>query len=84
MSKYKLSFANVSQRHRKMARSSKASFTIRKKCPYSEIFWSVFSPNAENTDQNNSEYGHFARSVNCSLNATHRAAKPKSTFSQDL
>ena len=49
------------------------------KCPYSELFWSVFShiwteyveilrisPYSvrlrENTDQNNSEYGHFLRS----------------------
>ena len=53
--------------------------TLRKKCPYSELFWSVFfrirteyveilhnSPYSarmrENTDQNNSEYGHFSRS----------------------
>ena len=51
-----------------------------KKCPFSELFWSVFShiwteyaeilrtsPYSvrmrENTDQNNSEYGHFSRSV---------------------
>ena len=27
--------------------------------PYSELFWSAFSPNA---GQNNSEYGHFLRS----------------------
>ena len=49
-------------------------------CPYSELFWSVFSriwteyreirsisPYSvqiwENADQNNSEYGHFSRSV---------------------
>ena len=54
--------------------------TLRKKCSYSESFWSVFSrirteygkilciyPYSvqmwENTDQNNSEYGHFLRSV---------------------
>ena len=61
--------------------------TLRKKCPYSELFWSTFSrirtqyrqiklsiysvyteylsafsPNAENTDQNNSKYGHFSHS----------------------
>ena len=53
---------------------------MRKKCPYSELFWSVFylirteygeirsiSPYSvkmrENVDQNNSEYGHFLRSV---------------------
>ena len=55
---------------------------MRKKCPYSELFWSVFSRirteygemrsispysvrMGENTDQNNSEYGHFLRSVKC-------------------
>ena len=49
-------------------------------CPYSELFWSVFSRISteyreirsispysvqiwENADQNNSEYGHFSRSV---------------------
>ena len=54
--------------------------TMHEKCPYSELFWSVFfcvwseceeifriSPYSvimwENTDQNNSEYGHFLRSV---------------------
>ena len=54
--------------------------TLRDKCPYSELFWSVFScirteygeilhispypvRMRENTDQNNSEYGHFLRSV---------------------
>ena len=36
---------------------------LRKECPYSELFWSVLSPNARNTDQNNSEYGHLLRSV---------------------
>ena len=37
--------------------------SLREKCPYSELFWSVFSRmwNAGNTDQNNSEYGHFLR-----------------------
>ena len=45
---------------------------MRKKSPYSELFWSAFfphfpafGPNAEkcgkNMDQNNSEYGHFLR-----------------------
>ena len=46
--------------------------TLREKCPYLELFWSVFSfiprllrisPYSvrmrENTDQNNSEYRHF-------------------------
>ena len=38
---------------------------MRKKCPYSELFWSGFSRiwTRENADQNNSEYGHFSRSV---------------------
>ena len=51
---------------------------LRKKCPYSELFWSafsriglntesVFSLNArkcgKNADQNNSEYGHFLRNL---------------------
>ena len=52
--------------------------TLREKCAYSELFWStffciqteygenlsVFSPNAENTDQKSTEYGHFSRSGN--------------------
>ena len=54
--------------------------SLHKKCPYLELFWSVFShiwteygeirsisPYSarmrESTDQNNSEYGHFLRSV---------------------
>ena len=48
--------------------------TLRKKCPYSKLFWAaffphfpVFNPNAgkygKNADQNNSEYAHFLRSV---------------------
>ena len=48
---------------------------LRKKCPYSELFWLVFpafgdtniSPYSvrmrENTDQNKSEYGHFLGSI---------------------
>ena len=56
------------------------SITLRKKCPYSKLFWSVFSrirteyreirsispysvQMRENTDQNNSNYGHFSCSV---------------------
>ena len=56
------------------------SFSLHKKCPYSEFFWSVFShiwneygkirsislysvQMRENTDQKNSEHGHFSRSV---------------------
>ena len=38
------------------------TYALREKCPYSEFFWSVFSPNAGNTIQKNSEYGHFSRS----------------------
>ena len=40
---------------------------LREKYPYSELFWSVrsISPHSvlmrENTNQNNSEYGHFLR-----------------------
>ena len=54
--------------------------SLLKKCPYSELFWSVFSRirteygeirsvslysvrMRKNTDQNNSEYGHFSGSV---------------------
>ena len=56
-----------------------ATYTMRKKCPYSEFFWSIYSgirteygeilrisPYSvrmpENTDEKNSEYGHFSRS----------------------
>ena len=56
------------------------NITLRKKCPYSELFWFVFfriqteygeirsiSPYSvqmrENADHNNSECGHFSRSV---------------------
>ena len=46
------------------------NYSLRKKWPYSELFWSVFSRIGteysvrirENTDQNNSKYGHFSRS----------------------
>ena len=54
--------------------------TLCEKCPYSELFWSVFSHiwteygeihhispfsvrMRENTNQKNSEYGHFSRIV---------------------
>ena len=49
--------------------------TLRKKSPHSELFWSAFSRirteygeiNAvrmqENVEQNNSEHGHFSRSL---------------------
>ena len=33
-------------------------WSLREKCPYSELFWSVFS----RIRTNNSEYGHFLRS----------------------
>ena len=49
-----------------------ARCSLRKKCPYSELFWSVFSgirteygeirSMLENTVQNNFEYEHFSRS----------------------
>ena len=35
-------------------------FAMRKKCPHSGLFWSAFGLN---TDQNNSEYRQFSRSV---------------------
>ena len=71
----------------------------REKCPYSELFWSVFSrirteygeilrmsPYSvrmrENTDQNNSENGHFLRSVRLGLSHL-REHKFKYSF-QDL
>ena len=45
--------------------------TLREKCPYLEFFWTVFSRiwteyggiRRENSDQKNSEYGHFLRNV---------------------
>ena len=45
------------------------NFTLRKKCLYSELFWSAFSRIRTkyelnlNADQSNSEYRHFSRSV---------------------
>ena len=49
--------------------------SLRKKCPYSEFFWSVFyhirteygqilrrDQMQKNTDRKNSKYGHFSRS----------------------
>ena len=49
------------------------SLALREECPYSEFFWSVFSrigteygemPSVQrNTDQKNSEHGHFSESV---------------------
>ena len=58
------------------------SFLHCVRCPYSEIFWSVFSRiqteygashsvrMRENTDQENSEYGHSSRSVSVNLQST--------------
>ena len=46
-------------------------YSLPKKCPYSELFWSAFSRigteyeqirSNENADQNNSKYEHFPRS----------------------
>ena len=37
---------------------------MRKKCPYSELLWSAFVRMRKDTDQDNSEYGHFLDSVN--------------------
>ena len=39
---------------------------LRKMCPYSNLFWSIFSlirTVPEYTDQNNSKYGHILRSM---------------------
>ena len=61
--------------HEYVKRSFKKwKMALRKKCPYSEFFCSVFScirteygeiqsECGKNTDQKNSEYGHFWRSV---------------------
>ena len=42
------------------------TISLRKKCPYSELFWSASVPYSvqmrENADQNNSNYEHFLRS----------------------
>ena len=65
---------------------------LRKKCPYSELFWSVFSrirteygeirsislysvQIRENADQNNSDYGHFSRSVSQSVQKRQKVGK---------
>ena len=34
-------------------------YALREKCPHSELFWSVFSPNGGKYGPDNSEYGHF-------------------------
>ena len=38
--------------------------TLRKKCPNTKFFWSVFNQNRENPDQKNSVFKHFSRSEN--------------------
>ena len=65
---------------------------LRKKYPYSELFWSVFSrirteygeirsislysvQIRENADQNNSDYGHFSRSVSQSVQKRQKVGK---------
>ena len=52
------------------------TIALRKKCLFSELFWSVFSRISpysvrmrENADQNNSEYGQFPHSVARNVNA---------------
>ena len=70
-----LSFLSTNQSSLASAYFQKFILTLRKKCPYSELFWPPFSHiwNAflririspysvqiqDNEDQNNSEYGHF-------------------------
>ena len=65
----------ASQEERLSLLESNQQMSLREKCPYSELFWSVsqyfilvrISPYSvrmrENTDQNYSEYGYFSRSV---------------------
>ena len=43
--------------------TKKLYFSLRKKCPYSELFCLYSVRLQENKDQNNSEYGHLLRSV---------------------
>ena len=62
--------------------SYSSTYALRKKCPYSELFWSAFSrvfllrisPYSVrmrgNAEQNNSECGHFLRSDACSRMAS--------------
>ena len=45
------------------------SLTLRKTFPYLELFWSKCGKCGKNVDQNNSEYGHFLRSVKSICNA---------------
>ena len=62
-----------------MQLSSHIWLTLRERSPGSELFWSAFSRirteygeillsiYSPNVDQNNSEYGHFLRSVSSNL-----------------
>ena len=51
--------------------SETSTISLREKCPYSELFWSLFFRIwteysvrlRENTDENNSKHGHFLRSI---------------------
>ena len=69
---------------------------LHEKCPYSELFWSVFSRSRtkyreilrislylvriwQNTDQNNSQYGHFLSTVNVVDPVHIKEPKPKKT-----
>ena len=68
-------------------------YTLRENCPYSGLFWSVFSRIRteyreigsisvrvqENKDQNNSEYGHFLHTGQTSFIITQ--ASRKTSFS---
>ena len=77
-------FISLQQHSNQVNKHLTQTFTLGKKCPYSESFWSaffphfpafglntercgVFSPNSgkcwKNADLNNSEHGHFLRSV---------------------
>ena len=66
--------------HKSLTSHKNTKISLRKKYPYSELVWSVFShirtkyeeilsispysvQMQENTDHNNSEYGHFLRSL---------------------
>ena len=58
--RWKLVMTTLLKKYKDIWTTSKA--LVLEKCSYSEFFWSVFSPNAENIDQKNSEYEHFSRS----------------------
>ena len=55
------------------------NFTLRKRCPYSELVWSAFSriqteypysvEMRENADQNNSQYERFSRSASYKISS---------------